>query len=543
MSIPLLIAVATTVAYLGSFTGTWISDDTDLIAGNPLIRSLSLTNLRTLATWFEANVNYIPLTYLSFAVDYQLFGLHPAGFHFSNLVLHVANAIVIYFLLLRLHESRGVAVSAALLWALHPVQVESVAWISERKNLLSTLFFLLAFAAYVRCSEAPRARGRVLVFVLYLAALLSKVNTIVLPAVTLAYELILRRRLRRQDVAMALGLLACGIGLAWVNLHDNPSHGAAYHGGSLTVTLRTISTVIPRYLGIITVPFGLSSYYAVTLRGSWLEPTVAAAVIGIVALVLVTAWLGWRGAPAAFWLAWFGITLSPMLNLVPFPALMNDRYLYVPSLGLVVALVQLTHAGLQRLGLVRFARGLAAAVALGLGVLTFLRVPVFHDELSLWADWALKMPYISANQPYGAKPRTAEQRLLTAALARHPERAVLHNNLGAIAFEEGRLEDAIPLLVRARSLDPSDPAIALNLGRAYLVAGRLDDALQTIETAAALEPPSFFAHYNLATIHFRRGDLTRARAELDLAKTIRRDSYLWGKLEQQIAAAEARAGG
>ena len=536
-----LIAAATALAYAQSFHGAWISDDLDLIADNEALRSLTLKNLRTIATTFEAGINYIPLVYLSFAFDFQLWGPNPAGFHFTNLVLHVVNAIVTYRLLLRMQESRAVAVAASLLWALHPVQVESVAWISERKNLLSTLFFLLAFDAYLRYSARPRLKVYAIVLVLYLAALLSKVNTIVLPALTLAYEVLLQKRLRARDVVASLPLFACGLALAWTNLHGNPSHGVAYHGGSFAVTLRTSSTVIPRYLWNLVAPFDLSTYYAVPLRASWSDPTVAAAVVVIGVLTASIFWLARADAPLAFWLLWFGVTLSPMLNLVPFPALMNDRYLYVPSLGIMVVLVRMAQAGMERLGGTRAQAPVLAAAAITLGVLTFLRVPVFHDPFSLWADFALQVPYISANAPYGGLVRTAEQQLLRDALARHPERAVLHNNLGAIAFEEGRLDDAIPLLARARALDPSDPAIALNLGRAYLVAGKLDEALTALQAAAALEPPSFFAHLNLATVYLRRGDLARARAALDLAKTIRTDPYLWRGVEKQIAQAEQRA--
>jgi protein O-mannosyl-transferase len=528
------IAVAAIIAYARSFAGEWISDDVEMIAENSLLRSLAPANLGALASARTDGVNYIPLTFFSLALDYQLWGLQPFGFHVTNLILHIANAILVYLLLVRLQESHGLAASASLLWALHPVQVESVAWISERKNLLSTLFFLLALLAYLRWSVAPRARTYALVLLLFLGALLSKVNTIVLPAITLAYEIIVQRRLRRRDAAAAFGMLLCGAAVAWANLQGNPSHGAAYHGGSLAVTLRTSATVIPMYLVNALAPLSLSTYYAVPLRASWLHPTVVVAVIIIVVLAMLVLWGAWRGRADAFWLAWFGITLSPMLNLVPFPALMADRYLYVPLLGLLVPLLHLAEALLRRLGALRAAPTLVAVAVAGLGTLTMLRVPVFHDELSLWSDFALKMPYITSDEPYGPRPRPNEIRILSAAVARHPERAVLHNNLGGIAFEENRLADAVAFLVRAHELDPNDPAIALNLGRAYLRSGRIDDAERALQAAAALEPPSFYAQLNLARIYFLRRDLARARATLDLAKTLRPQSPAWRTLEQRL---------
>ncbi|MEO7435981.1 MAG: tetratricopeptide repeat protein [Candidatus Binatia bacterium] len=535
-----VLALATTLAYVESFGGAFISDDTVAIVENPLLRSLSGANLYAIATSFD-DANYIPLKVLSLAIEYQLWGLDPAGYHLTNLVLHIINAVVIYFLLCRLGETEGFALAAALLWALHPVQPESVAWITERKNLLSTLFFLLAFLTYLRCSDRPRARSYVLLTLLYVAALLSKVNTIVLPAIILTHEIVRRGWPRARSFGLALVLLTIGALAGWVNLHGNTSHGAAYHGGSLAVTMRTSSTTIPRYLWNVVAPFDLSYVYEVPLRASWADPPVVTALLVIAGLVALTCWLAWRRQPAAFWLAWFGITLSPMLNLVPFPALMNDRYLYVPLLGLVVPILHLGRRILERVGAAGAAPWVVGSVACGLGVLTMQRVPVFRNELNLWADGMLKTCYITADQPWGPTPRLAEKRLLEDERQRHPDRACLYNNLGGFAFEDSRFADALPLLTRAAELDPAQPTIALNLGRTQLALGRNADAIRTLELATALEPPSFFAQLNLARAYLRTNDLTRARAVLTTAKTIKTAPNFWLGFERQLSAAEQRA--
>lgn len=536
-----VIALTTTLAYAGSFSGEWISDDGPLIVENTSLHGLSMANLRTIAMSRSDGVNYIPLNFLSLALDHALFGLWPPGFHFVNLVLHIATAFAIYFFLLRIPESAGLAAAAALLWAVHPVQAESVAWISERKNILSTLFFVLAFDAYLRFSVVPRARTYLLVVLLFVAALLSKVNTIVLPAMTLVYEIAIRRRLRPRDILAALPLFACGGLVAWANLSGNTSHGATYHGGSFVSTLQTSSTTIPRYLANVVAPFDLSGYYPVILRASWLDPNVAFAVAVIAALVALTCWLAWRGAPDAFWLAWFGITLSPMLNLIPFPALMNDRYLYLPLVGALVPLVRIGGSLLQRNDALRLAPavvGIVAAIFVGL---TMARVPVFRNELNLWADFGLRFSYITADRPWGPPPRHEEKRLLADALMRHPMRAALYNNVGGFAFEEARFADAMQSLERAHELDPHDPTIALNLGRTYLALDRVDDAVRTLERAIQLEPAAFFPQLNLARGYLRRGDLQRARATLERAKAIKHDPFFWQQVEQQVAQAERRA--
>jgi hypothetical protein len=532
------IALVTIAAYARSFAGGWISDDVTMIAENPVVHSLSAENLRSILTSRTDPSNFIPLNFLSHAIDWAVWGPRPAGFHFTNLMLHVLNGVLVYAFVRRFERAPGIAAVAGLLWALHPVQVESVAWISERKNVLSTCFFLLAFHAYLSWSTRPRPRTYALFVVLYAAALLSKVNTIVLPALTIAYETMVRRRLRARDVAAVVPLLVCGAVAAWLNLHGNQSHGVAFHGGSFWVTLRTTATVIPGYLFNILVPTRLATFYPVPLHDSWLDPAVAASVAVILGLAALTLGLAWHGRRDAFWLTWFAVTLAPMLNLVPFPALMNDRYLYLPLLGILVPVIRLVAAALHRLKAERAAPALAGAAAAGLALLTVVRVPVFHDELAFWADFALRFSYITADRPYGAPPRLAEKRLLQDALTRHPDRAALHNNIGAFAFEENRIADAIPPLERGRALDPRDPVIALNLGRAYLLAGRLDDAVATLRDAIALEPPSFFAHLNLAVALLHRGDVIGARAELTRAQEIKRDPWFWTAVERQIARAE-----
>jgi tetratricopeptide (TPR) repeat protein len=522
-----LLVILTAIAYAGSLDGAFISDDTLAVAENPLLRSLDAKNVRAIFTSFD-DANYIPLKVLSLAVDQRLWGPEPAGYHVTNLLIHVANALLVYALVLRLGEPAGAALAVALLWSVHPVQVESVAWISERKNVLSTLFFLLAFLAYLRFSARPRAATYALLVALFVAALLSKINTIVLPAVMVAYEVAERFRLRARDLVAAVPLLAIGALLAWVNLAGNPSHGAAFHGGSLWVTLRTSASVVPRYLALIVWPWGTSFYHAVPLRASWFEPLVLVGTVLTLGLALAAVALPARRMRGGFWIAWFLLTLSPMLNLVPFPGLMHDRYLYMPLVGpLVLGAWAVRGLATPVPALARAVPAVATVAIAGCFALTLARVPAFASNLTTWADWAVREPYLTADRPYRPAPRVAELRILRDALARRPDSAVLHNNLGGIAFDEGRIDDAIRDLSRARILDPRDPAIALNLGRAYLHAGQPAAAARTLEDAVRLEPPSYFAQLNLARAYLQLGDVERARPPLERARRMRPDWSDW----------------
>jgi len=385
---PLVIALVTALTYAGSFDGAFVADDLPAVRGNELIRSLAPANLAAIFTSFD-DANYVPLKVLSLAVDYRLWGPGPAGFHFTNLLLHVLSALLVHRILLRLELGALPALGVALLWAVHPLQVESVAWISERKNVLSGFFFFGAFVAYLAWSESGRAAHYVALLVLYALALLSKMNTVVLPAVCLAYEVTFRWRLRRRDWLASLPLFALGALVVWFNLDGNPVHGRRYHGGSAIVTGLTSAVMLMRYLRNTVLPTDLSWWYGREnlLRDSALDPVVLLSLLGLAAIAAATIWSIRTRRPAAFWLLWFGITLAPMLNLIPFPSLIQDRYMYLPLLGLLVLAANALQAAMRR-GAPRWAIGsLAVAAILACAVLSFQRVEVFDTPESLRRDW------------------------------------------------------------------------------------------------------------------------------------------------------------
>ncbi|MDX2168693.1 MAG: hypothetical protein SF182_16595, partial [Deltaproteobacteria bacterium] len=333
----LLLVAATALTYLGSFDNGFVSDDGAGILHNPLLTSLAPDNLALIFRSFD-DANYIPLKVLSLAVDQQIFGPAPFGYHLTNLLLHIGCALLVRRILQAAALSSGAALLGALLWALHPLQVESVAFMSERKNVLSGLFFFWAFRRYQRFAADGGWGGYAAVLGLFVLALLSKMNTVVLPALCIAWDLVVRRQVTRRTWLAAAPLLAVGALVVWVNLAGNRTHGAAFHGGSAVATWLTSATVPFRYLAATVWPAHLRTFYYLPLHGSPLDPPVALALLGLAGLTVLTVWMAARGWREGFWLAWFGIALAPMLNIVPFPTLMQDRYMYLPLVGLLGAL-------------------------------------------------------------------------------------------------------------------------------------------------------------------------------------------------------------
>lgn len=517
----MLLVAAVVLTYLGSLDGGFVSDDVVAIRDNPLLRSLAPGNLVAIFSSFD-DANYIPLKVLSLAIDQRLFGPEPFGYHLTNLVLHALCALLVRRILLALGLSAGAALLTALLWALHPLQVESVAFMSERKNVLSALFFFAAFLAYARFARTARRRDWAVVMLLFVLALLSKMNTVVLPALCIAYDWVYRGRIGRRTAAATLPLFAVGALVVWYNLAGNATHGTTWHGGSPLVTWLSSSTVVFRYLAAVVAPFELRTFYYVPLRGSLTDPPVALSLLGLALLAGVTAWLVARRRREGFWLLWFGITLAPMLNIVPFPTLMQDRYMYLPLLGVLAAAATALDTGCRRAGVRRALAAGAGAAALAGALLSVRQIETWHDPHSLWTRWALLEWYLPADSTRrrGAEG-DAQLAVLEAAARARPESVIARHNLGAMRLERGDLAGALVELEAAERLDSTHGVVLLNLGRAHYRMGDAARAAAVLERAVASEPYSFFAQLTLARARLALGDRTGAGAALDAAARAR----------------------
>jgi cytochrome c-type biogenesis protein CcmH/NrfG len=515
------IAGVTLLAYAGSFTGEFVSDDLAGVRDNPLLRSLAWSNVKRIFASFDDS-NYIPLKVLSLALDYRLWGPEPWGFHATNLALHVGCALWIYAILLRLELAAGTACLVALLWAVHPLQVESVAWVSERKNVLSGLFFFATFHAYLVYTGGRDAGRRTAAYLgalaLYVLALLSKMNTMVLPALFLAYEATWRFRVRAAHVLACLPFLAAGTAVAYYNLAENRVHGAAWHGGSVIVTWLTSAGVVFGYLRRVILPVGLRPWYEIRLRDSLADPVVVLALLGLVAIAAATIRLVRRRRREAFWILWFFIALAPMLNVVvPFRVLMQDRYMYLALLGPLV-LVVTGLAGAARHGAAARAGVMTAAAAavVACAVLTHRQVEVWASPFALWQRGTEGQAWIAADPVYKGDEYDRQVAYLEDAARRDPSSAALRNNLGGFYFAAGRIDAARVELEAAAALAPDDPVVLTNLGRVHAHAGRLAEAADLLERALARDRYSAVARFALVQVHIDRGDAAAARRELTI---------------------------
>ncbi|HTU00444.1 MAG TPA: tetratricopeptide repeat protein, partial [Candidatus Sulfotelmatobacter sp.] len=507
-----LIFCATFLAYLPALSGEFIWNDIDYVTA-PALRSLD--GLVRIWTQPGATQQYYPLLHGAFWVQHRLWGDHPLGYHVVTLLLHASSAVMFALVLRRLLAGKqpgpyaGAEWLAALLFALHPVHVESVAWIAEQKNTLSLALYLAAALVYLRFDEGRRPRDYVFALALFVCSLLCKTVTATLPAALLVAIWWRRGRLGwRPDVLpllpwLALGA-AAGLFSSWVEQAYVGAQGADFNLPVLSRVL-VAGRAIWFYAGKLAWPFGLNFVYPrwnvdAAVWWQWLFPLgVLAAAAALWAMRRRT-----RGPLAAFLL--FVGSLFPALSFVNLYGARYswvwDHWQYLPDLGpLALAAAGLT-AGWRRVA-VRpswLGPGLVAALAMALGALTWAHCAMFHDNQALYLT----------------------------TLARNPGSWMAHNNLGlAWSKMPGRLGDAVAQYEEALRLKPDIAETHTNLGNAWSeMPGRLGDAIAQYEEALRLQPHYADAHFYLANALVRTGRIPEAirhyeealRVEPDLAE-------------------------
>ncbi len=551
----LLLAVATVAVYAPvRHYGFLEYDDADYVTDNPMVQAgLTWKGLRWAFTTEHA-ANWHPVTWLSHMLDVRLFGSSAAGPHLVNVLLHGANAALLLIALRWLTGALWRSTIVAAFFALHPLRVESVAWVAERKDVLSGFFFLLTVLAYVRwlrgrfavgvptatpnAPASPSAPPPSLLdpwyFVTLLAfalGLLSKPMLVTLPCVLLLLDLWPLRRFAADNRSVtravveklpffALSLLSCVMTFAAQN-----AAGVVRSLAHLSIAARIGNTVVSyaRYLAKLAWPRDLAVLYP--HPGTWptAQLVVSAAVVGLaLALVIVR----WRRRPVvSVGLLWFLGVLVPTIGLVQVSEQsMADRYSYLPSIGLFMAIVWTIG---EIVGSRRVPKPLVAAVAVGLMALCAAGARV---QLRTWRDGetlfrhalAVTRGNFAAHYNLGGTLLT-QGRLdeaiaqFNASLQLRPGFADARCNLGSALLRQGRVDDAVAEFRRAVEAQPRHVIARCNLGLTLLQKGQVDEAIREFEAAAAVGPAGSIGRYYLGNVFLGRGQPDQAVAEYEKA--------------------------
>ena len=535
--IALLLALVTLFAYLPATRFDFLNyDDDDYVTSNPVVQNgLTLAGIKWAFTTGHAS-NWHPLTWLSHMTDCELFKLNAGGHHLLSILFHSANAALLFIVLLRLTEKIWPSAFIAALFAWHPVHVESVAWVAERKDVLSTFFALLTLLNYVAFMKGNSRRHFWLAVLFFALGLMAKPMLVTLPFVFLLLDFWMRRGLPLSRAGFALWLEKTPFFL--LTAISSVITFCVQHSGHAVVTLDQIpvsfrlenAAVAPlRYVQKIFWPENLAVIYPVA------SIPLVRLLAGILFLVLVSV-MAWRCRNTRPYLLvgwlWFLGTLVPVIGLVQVgSASMADRYTYIPAIGIFLALA----FGLNDLGAgISWAKKffpVGACAVLGLCLL------ITETQLGYWRNSETLFRHACAVNP---NSDIAHHDLGTAlvtlgrtdeALAQfreavrlNPARQQTHFNLGILLGPAGRPAEAQVEFSEAIRLDPDNANIRSAAGGNLVALGKYDEALKEFATAEELDPRYAMPHLETARVFFLQGHDARAVEELRAAFRIEPDN-------------------
>jgi Flp pilus assembly protein TadD len=493
-------------------------DDPEYVTANPHVQGgLTWDNTGWALTTLYYGL-WHPLTWISHMLDCQCFGLRPGWHHLTSVLLHVANTVLLFIVLRRMTGARWRSSMVAALFALHPLHVESVAWVAERKDVLSTFFVMLTLWAYHRYTQIksqkpalrfPLSSFYLLSILFYVGGLMSKPMIVTLPLIlllldywplrrfelsTLNSQLLTLRRLLVEKLPFLLAALLTGL----ITLRAANRVGSLPSAAECPIPDRLANAVLSyaRYFLQVFWPGKLAVYYPFPATFSaWSVTGAALLLVGVSVAAVCLA----RRRPYVIvgWL-WFLVTLLPVIGLIQLSTYSHaDRYTYVPLIGVFVSLVW---GGGE---LVSHCRGLAIAwPAAAVAALMVLCVARTRQQVGYWKE---------------------SETLFRHALEVTENNYIAHNNLGVAFLSKDQIDEAISQCHEAIRLKPNDSLAYNNLGVALLRNGQIDQAISQLQEALRLEPTDAEAHYHLGNALARKGQIDGAISQFQEALRLKPD--------------------
>jgi protein O-mannosyl-transferase len=523
--IPLALSLITLVVFSPVLWNDFVEWDDQLnLYENPAYRGLGRAQFRYFFTTVLLG-HYIPLTWTTFGLDYVLWGMNPMGYHLTSLLVHAASAAALYLVALRILQKattlagaplRVGAVAGTLFFILHPLRVESVAWATERRDVLSGLFFFLTLLAYLRMSDATgRRRGWLLVGAsgLYLLALASKASVMVLPAMLILLDVYPLRRVDRRTLIEKIPFAVLGgAGAAVTYYAQNVNHFITpLERYPLIARIGMMFNSLWFYAEKTVLPLQLSPLYELPatvnpLAPRFLLPALAVTLITVTVVALRRRW----PAGLTVW-AWYGVALGPVIGLIHSGhQLTHDRYSYLPSIALSLLLGGATgvlareaEMGSLRPSLVRALAVTGVVAGIGLAWLTFQQVQVWRDTDTLWryaVDSEPDCTICRANLGIylGNRGFTEEARVhFERALAARPDQVKAYHYLGYLHAVKGEHKEAAESYEKYLKRYPNNADALTNMGATLMALGRSREALEALRRAEKINPNSPFVNTNL----------------------------------------------
>lgn len=536
--IGIIIASITFLVYLPALQNGFVNwDDNLYIYENPNIQSINLRFLRWIFS-AEANATWNPLTMFSFGVEYAIWGLTPLGYHLSNVILHVINTALVFILAVQLigfgwdyRKSVIAGALTALLFGIHPLHVESVAWVVGRTNILFTFFFLLSLLAYLKYIFNAGTKGLVLYIVsliFFILSAMSKAMAISLPLILLIIDYYPLKRLTtnggliKKVLVEKIPFIILSFLIAIVTaILAAASPGRLEQPSPLIIRIFVAVKTLFFYIAKMALPYNLAPYYPYPKDISILSVKyVGSLILLIIITFLCVRTLKRTRLFLAIWV-YYIITLIPVIGIIQVGGkVAADRYAYLPSLGLFFLLGLGGAAAFERYSRKGYRIFIIAMVTVILGLLihkTIRQITVWHDSITLWSHQIKVFPqgtsiaYTNRGLAFdslGNYRRAIED--YDKAIEVNPQDAQAYYNRGNDYNYIGEYRQAINDLSMAIELNPRDAKAYTNRGIAYYNAGGYQEAIADYNAAIRINPRDALAYYNMGLVYARLGDTKQA---------------------------------
>jgi tetratricopeptide (TPR) repeat protein len=505
--------------YFNSLGNGFVFDDNHYVTQNHLIKNLDILALKEVFSSFY-KWDYLPLTHISLSVDYFLFGLNPMGYRITNISLHIINAFLTHQLILFVLGNKKIALWTGLLFLVHPVNVESVAWVSERKNVLSLTFLLLSFIKYIQ-------NKRTFSIFCFILACLSKSTAIVLPILLILYDSCFKPREFRKMIFDKWGYALISFCLAGITVlsHSQGQTLRTHPENNPLFSLYSMIPVFKEYWLKIAFPINLNVWYQNLIYKSVTD--IVGSLIFAVGFFYFLFKIRKSSITIFFGLSWFCISLLPVSHIVPLPQMQADRFLYIPSIGAFLVFSYLIDC-LTKFFSAKNTRNINFDIFIYINLIIFsclclYRLPIFKNDFDLWKDSVRQNPNHSISVMYlglthwGRKEFDQALAQLKKAKSLNSKNIISEEYQGLILESLGKFSEAESVYLGILKKHPERASTNNHLGVLYGAMEKTDEALKRLAMAIQKKPDFALAHYNRAVFLYKLGNQNEAFQEFKLA--------------------------
>lgn len=517
-----IIAIVSFVVYANSLYNGFVFDDESVVLGDQSLESVSnIPKYFTAQEGFHKVIAryYRPVVSTTYNIDFALWKLNPLGFHLTNILINVINSILLFVFLVKVlkrikpgkaeDDFPYIPLLGALIFAVHTVHTEAISWVSGRTDSLSFTFFIASFIYFLKYTSERDISKKKISFLLtglfYIISLLSKEMAITLPVAVILYDVVVEKlsldsikktRLKMYSALILISILY--VLLRWYVLKDIPERETYFYfyGKDFATTLFTMMQAIPIYLKLLVFPAGLLYHYNGYLPYTSSPLTEYNIIFLVLLVIFITAFFYFlkQHSIISYSIMFFFLTLSPVLNIVPTLSYLAERFLYLPSVSIILIAVYIAYT----LDFKKYKTAIimtSSVIILVLGIMTILRNKDWKDNDSLFLsadDKPGTVVYVNIANIYAKKQQfDIAEKYYRKALDLHDELVLANNNLGKVLIVEGKLDSAYYYIKKAKMLDTLSPEPRFTLAQLYADKNMLPDAVSELEQLHRIQPGGY----------------------------------------------------